>query len=157
MHVIYRPSLMWDTLYKVTRRPIWTRIVPFLNLLSRCPERLHRDASLSRFVENWDLFSIFVNLIFLLLSYIGLFRSVYIGIFPVLLRSVQMLKRDWRAESNGKLLHLLIPSKTATLVPEFAVEDLPLGRTAALVPGFAAKDLPLGRTRWWWWWWWWCK
>ena len=25
--------------------------------------------------------------------------------------------------------HLFIPSKTATLVPEFAVEDLPLGRT----------------------------
>ena len=35
-------------------------------------------------------------------------------------------------ESNGKLLHLFIPSKTVTLVPEFAVEDLPLGRTAAL-------------------------
>ena len=49
-------------------------------------------------------------------------------------------------ESNGKLPHLSIPSKTATLVPEFAVEDLPVGRTAALVPGFAVKDLPLGRT-----------
>ena len=36
--------------------------------------------------------------------------------------------------------------KLATLVPEFAVEDLPLGRTAALVPEFAMKDLPLGRT-----------
>ena len=43
-------------------------------------------------------------------------------------------------ESNGKLTHLFIPSKTATLVPEFAVEDLPLGRTAALVLGFAVKD-----------------
>ena len=42
------------------------------------------------------------------------------------------------------------PSKTATLVPEFAVEDLPLGRTAALVPEFAVKDLPLGWTLWWW-------
>ena len=30
-----------------------------------------------------------------------------------------------------------------TLVPEFAVEDMPLGRTAALVPEFAVKDLPL--------------
>ena len=39
-----------------------------------------------------------------------------------------------------------IPSKTATLVSEFAVEDLPLGRTAALIPEFAVKDLPLGRT-----------
>ena len=30
------------------------------------------------------------------------------------------------AESNGKLPHLLIPGKTAVLVPEFAVEVLPL-------------------------------
>ena len=35
---------------------------------------------------------------------------------------------------------------TATLVPEFAVKDLPLGRTAVLVPEFAVKDLPMGRT-----------
>ena len=40
-----------------------------------------------------------------------------------------MLKREWGAESNGKL-----PSKTATLVPEFAVEDMPLGRTTASLP-----------------------
>ena len=33
------------------------------------------------------------------------------------------------AESNGKLPHLFISSKTAALVPEFAVENLPLGRT----------------------------
>ena len=32
-----------------------------------------------------------------------------------------MLKREWGAESNGKLPHLFIPSKTATLFPEFAV------------------------------------
>ena len=57
-----------------------------------------------------------------------------------------MLKRECGAESNGKLPHLFIPSKTATLVPEFPVEDLPLGRTAALVPGFGVKDLPLGKT-----------
>ena len=37
------------------------------------------------------------------------------------------------AESSGKLPHLFIPSKTATLVPEFAVEDLLLDRTATLV------------------------
>ena len=36
-----------------------------------------------------------------------------------------MLKRKWGAESNGKLLHLCIPSKTAVLILEFAVEDLP--------------------------------
>ena len=57
-----------------------------------------------------------------------------------------MLKREWSAESNSKLQHLFIPSKTAPLVPEFAVEDLPLDRAATLVPAFAVKDLPLGRT-----------
>ena len=57
-----------------------------------------------------------------------------------------MLQREWGAESLGKLLQLFIPSKTVDLVPEFAVEDLPLDRTAALVPEFAVKDLPLGRT-----------
>ena len=57
-----------------------------------------------------------------------------------------MLKREWGAESNGKLLHLFIPSKLATWVPEFAMEDQPLGRIAALVPEFAVKDLPVGRT-----------
>ena len=48
-----------------------------------------------------------------------------------------MLQREWGVERNGKLPYLLIPSKTATLIPEFAVEDLPLGRIAALVPEFA--------------------
>ena len=64
-----------------------------------------------------------------------------------------MLKRDWSAESNGKLPHLSIPSKTAACVREFVVEDLPLSRTAALVPEFAVKYLPLRRILWWWWWW----
>ena len=59
-----------------------------------------------------------------------------LGSFQIFLRSVQMLTREWGAESNGKLLHLFIPSKNATLVLEFAVEDLPLGRTAALVLNF---------------------
>ena len=56
-----------------------------------------------------------------------------------------MLKKERGTESNRKLLHLFNPSKIATLVPEFEVEDLPLGRTAALVPEFVVKDLPLGR------------
>ena len=60
----------------------------------------------------------------LLISYVG--APV---IFSDLLRSVQMLKREWGAESNGKLPHLFIPSKTSTIVPEFAVEDLPMVRT----------------------------
>ena len=57
-----------------------------------------------------------------------------------------MLKREWGAERNGKPLHLFSTCKTATLVPKFVVEDLPLGRIAALVPVFAVKDLTLGRT-----------
>ena len=55
------------------------------------------------------------------------------------------VKREWSAETNRKLQHLSIPSKTTAWFTEFAVEDLPLSRTAALVPEFAVKDLPLGR------------
>ena len=47
------------------------------------------------------------------------------GIFSDLLRYVQMLKREWGAESKGKLPHIFIPSKTTALVPEFDLEDLP--------------------------------
>ena len=47
-----------------------------------------------------------------------------------------MLKREWGAEGNGKLPHLYIPNKITTLVPEFAVEDLPLGRSAASLKKF---------------------
>ena len=66
--------------------------------------------------------------------------------FSDLLRSVQMLKREGGAGSNRKLLHLFIPNKTATLVPEFVVEGLPLSGTATLVLDFAVKDLPLCQT-----------
>ena len=59
------------------------------------------------------------------------------GAFSDLLRSVQILKREWGVESNGKLPHLFIPNTTATLVPELAVDDPPLDRTVALVPEFA--------------------
>ena len=38
------------------------------------------------------------------------------GIFSDLLKSVQMLKRKWGAERNGKLPHLIIPSKSAALL-----------------------------------------
>ena len=61
--------------------------------------------------------------------------------FLDLLKSVQMRKREWGAESKGKLPQLSNPSKTTALIPEFAVEGLPLGRTAALVPEFAVKHL----------------
>ena len=62
--------------------------------------------------------------------------------FSDLLWSAEMLKRGWGVENNRKLLHLFIPSKTATVVPEFAVEDLPLDKTATLVPAFAVKTCP---------------
>ena len=57
-----------------------------------------------------------------------------------------MLTREWGAESNGKLPHLFISSKTASFVPEFAVEDLPSSELQPKVPVLAVKDLPLGRT-----------
>ena len=57
-----------------------------------------------------------------------------------------MLKREWGAESNGKLAHLSIPSKTAALVPEFAVEDLPSAELQSWFLALAVKDLPLDRT-----------
>ena len=44
------------------------------------------------------------------------------------------------------LPHPFIPRKTANLIPEYAVEDLPMGRTATLVLEFAVKVLSLGRT-----------
>ena len=43
-----------------------------------------------------------------------------------------MLKREWGVESNGKLPHLFIPSKTAAWVPEFPVEDLPFEQNCGL-------------------------
>ena len=56
-----------------------------------------------------------------------------------------MLKREWGAESNGKLPHLSMPSITAAWVPGFAVEDLPLSVTETSVPEFAVKDLTVGK------------
>ena len=48
--------------------------------------------------------------------------------FLNLLRSVQIRMRESSAESNGKLLHLIIRGETAALVPALAWKDLPLGR-----------------------------
>ena len=56
-----------------------------------------------------------------------------------------MLKRDWGAESNGKLPHLFIPSKTAALDPESAVEKLPSAELQPWLLALEVKDLPLGR------------
>ena len=55
------------------------------------------------------------------------------GIFSYLLRSVQILKREWGAESNESNRTYSIPGKSAALVPEFAVKDLP---SAELHPRF---------------------
>ena len=57
-----------------------------------------------------------------------------------------MIKIEWSAESSGKLPHLFITSKTAPLVPEFAMDDLPLREEQTLVPEFVVKDLALGKT-----------
>ena len=35
-----------------------------------------------------------------------------------------MLNREWDAENNETLLYVFIPSKIATLIPQFAEEDL---------------------------------
>ena len=55
------------------------------------------------------------------------------GIFSNLLSFVQTLKRQWGEESNGKLARLFIPTKTVTLVPEFAEKNLPLGRKLMMI------------------------
>ena len=56
------------------------------------------------------------------------------GIFYDLLKTIQMLKREWGAESNGKSYRTnSIPDETATLVPEMVMEDLP---SAELQSGF---------------------
>ena len=51
-------------------------------------------------------------------------------------RSFKVLKREWGVESNGKLPHLSIPSKTAAWFPEFVVGDLMVGS-----PGELSEEL----------------
>ena len=53
-----------------------------------------------------------------------------------------MIKRERSAENNGKVSHL---SSLVKLQPWFLRKTYLRGRTAALVPEFAVKDLPLGR------------
>ena len=57
-----------------------------------------------------------------------------------------MLKKKLKCGKQWEASATIHPSKTSTLVPKFAVKDLPLGRTAALVLVFAVKDVPLGKT-----------
>ena len=56
------------------------------------------------------------------------------------LTSIQILKREWGAESIGKLPHLFIPGKTAALVPEFA-----FSRTTALGSCACSEGPALGQ------------
>ena len=57
-----------------------------------------------------------------------------------------MIKERVGCGKQREATALFIHSKTVTLIPEFAVEDVPLNRTATFVPKFTEKDLPLGRT-----------
>ena len=66
-----------------------------------------------------------------------------LGSFKV--RSDAKERKSGVRRATGSYRAYSVPDKTATLVPEFAVEDLP---SAKLQPRFGAlpvKDLPLGR------------
>ena len=71
------------------------------------------------------------------------------GIFSDLLRPVQLLKKEWVRKATG--IYRNYPS-LVKLQPWFLSLQWKtcLDRTAALVPEFAVKDLPLGRILWWW-------
>ena len=51
-----------------------------------------------------------------------------------------MLKREWVRKTTGSYRTYLSLVKLQTLVPEFAVEDVPLDRIATLVSAVAVKD-----------------
>ena len=76
---------------------------------------------------------------------------LYVGVPGIisLLTSIQFLKREWGAESIGKLPHLFSPGKTAALIPEFAVEDLP---SAELQPRFLHLQRRICPWAEYWWW-----
>ena len=74
------------------------------------------------------------------------------GIFSDLLMSLQMLKREWVVESNGKLPHVIIPGKIAVLVPEFAVEDLPSSELQPWFLRLQQRTCPWAECSCWWWW-----
>ena len=57
-----------------------------------------------------------------------------------------MLKREWGAETNGKLLQLFILSKTTTLVPKLTWKTCLWAELQPWCGEFAVKDLPLRRT-----------
>ena len=67
-------------------------------------------------------------------------KSIFLSSMSVTLGSFKVCSDAKERVRCGK------QGKTGTLVPEFVVEDLPLGRSADLVAEFAVRDLPLGRT-----------
>ena len=66
-----------------------------------------------------------------------------------LLRSVQMLKKEWGAESNRKLPHLF-NGKTSVLVLEFVVEDLPSAERQLRFLCLQWRTCPWEEHSWWW-------
>ena len=56
-----------------------------------------------------------------------------------------MIKREWGAERIGQVPHLFIPSKTATLVLEFVVEDMLLGQNCSLGARIYSEKSGLGQ------------
>ena len=67
------------------------------------------------------------------------------GIFSGLLRFVQMLKREWGAEINGKLPQLFIHSKTANQVPEFCGGRSVFGQNCSLAAWVWIERTALGQ------------
>ena len=71
-------------------------------------------------------------------------------IFWDLLRSVQLLKIEWGAESSGKQTHLFTSRIGYCNLDSWVCGGrLAFGRTASLIPGLAVNDLPLSGTLWW--------
>ena len=64
-----------------------------------------------------------------------------------------MLKREWGAESNEKLPHLFIPVNVQPWFLSVRLKACLWAELRPLVPQFVVNDLPLGRILWWWWWW----
>ena len=74
------------------------------------------------------------------------------GIFSDLLRFVQMLNREWDAESNRKLPHLFIPSKTATWVLSLQWKTCLWAKLQSLCLSLQWRTCPWAEHCWWWWW-----
>ena len=72
------------------------------------------------------------------------------GIFPDHLRSVQMLKREWGAGSNRKLLHLFITSKSATGFLSLQWKTCLWAELQPWCLSLQWKTCPWAENTWWW-------